>query len=288
MVPRRRRALRGADMTIAMGDLFPPAPRVIYGKAPLLQVICQLRFPQILRIESEAPAEFQERIRGAFPLLEKVNPIPLPLPPMVAQALSAPGITTSYQFHTEDRGATVELTSQSVTLSTRSYERWEKFRDDLKTPLSAIMDVYRPAFFQRAGLRYQDLILRSKIGLANVPWSRLLGAQLLGELAYEPFEQNLQDARRLIRVKVPPGDGFILLQHGLGIAAAPGATPPSDSEVGYMIDFDFSAEQKIEVSNAYAILDNLHQGVGRAFRWCITDELHEALQPTPIDSDDRC
>ncbi|HQU44113.1 MAG TPA: TIGR04255 family protein, partial [Pirellulales bacterium] len=46
---------------------LPEFPRVIYGKNPLEVVICQLRFPPILRIGAELPAEFQERIRKDYP-----------------------------------------------------------------------------------------------------------------------------------------------------------------------------------------------------------------------------
>ncbi len=46
---------------------FPEVQRVIYRKNPLEQVICQFRFPAILRIDTETPADFQERIRNDFP-----------------------------------------------------------------------------------------------------------------------------------------------------------------------------------------------------------------------------
>ena len=51
---------------------FPETDRVIYAHNPLEQVICQFRFPPILRIDSELPAQFQDRIRHEFPsLIEK-------------------------------------------------------------------------------------------------------------------------------------------------------------------------------------------------------------------------
>ena len=84
----RQRALREVDMTTDAGDLFPPAPRVFYRKAPLVQVTCQLRFQPILRITAP-PADFQERIRRQFPLLERVPSVDLPiqLPPGVMDAI---------------------------------------------------------------------------------------------------------------------------------------------------------------------------------------------------------
>ena len=47
--------------------LFAPYERYQYARAPLLEVICQLRFPTILSIGAKEPAEFQEAIRKDFP-----------------------------------------------------------------------------------------------------------------------------------------------------------------------------------------------------------------------------
>src|SRR6266852_706318 len=46
---------------------FPEFTRVIYQRNPLVEVVCQLRFSPILRIDTDPPAEFQDRIRSAFP-----------------------------------------------------------------------------------------------------------------------------------------------------------------------------------------------------------------------------
>ena len=48
---------------------FPSSEDVRLKNAPLAEVICQVRFPPVLRIGSEQPADFQERIRGRFPQL---------------------------------------------------------------------------------------------------------------------------------------------------------------------------------------------------------------------------
>ena len=47
--------------------MFSECERVNYAKAQLAEVICQLRFPTILRIGASEPAEFQERIREDYP-----------------------------------------------------------------------------------------------------------------------------------------------------------------------------------------------------------------------------
>ena len=46
---------------------FPKKDRIIFTKNPLTDVICQLRFPSILKIDTEVPAKFQDKIRDVFP-----------------------------------------------------------------------------------------------------------------------------------------------------------------------------------------------------------------------------
>ena len=47
--------------------LFSDHPRTHYRTAPAHEVICQLRFPPILSINTTEPADFQEAIRTEFP-----------------------------------------------------------------------------------------------------------------------------------------------------------------------------------------------------------------------------
>ena len=42
--------------------LLSKHPRTVYGKAPIHEVICQLRFPTILSINEREPAGFQDII----------------------------------------------------------------------------------------------------------------------------------------------------------------------------------------------------------------------------------
>jgi len=258
-------------------DLFPPSPRVIYEKAPLVQVICQLRFPSLLSIEGSLPATFQERIRGQFPLSERgTNPLLAQLPSDVMQSIGVQVSTVVYQFLTEDRISTVTLTPESLALSTTKYVRWERFRDQLRGPLAALVDIYKPSFFSRVGLRYTDAIDRAQLGLTDVPWSRLLQPHILGELALPQIEANMENVvNRGIRIKIPDGSGSIHLRHGLG-------NVQGRNDICYMIDLDFFSEQKTEVANAEPTLDHFNKMAGRAFRWCITDVLRDALRPAAL------
>src|SRR5437879_5705973 len=135
---------------------FPPCERVIYRRNPLKQVICQLRFPPILRIESELPAGFQERIRGSFPVLRESNPpipgmagLPDEIMKMIAPAIQPVGAHMTREFLTADDKWKVGLTRDFLALTCTEYLRWEDFKAHLRLPFDALVQEYAPAFCVR-------------------------------------------------------------------------------------------------------------------------------------------
>ena len=59
--------------------MFSNETRCRYRRNPLAEVICQLRFPEILSIEANAPVEFQEAIRQEFPRFQRRQEVAKPL-----------------------------------------------------------------------------------------------------------------------------------------------------------------------------------------------------------------
>lgn len=113
--------------------LFPESPRVIYDKNPLAEVICQLRFPRILRIDADLPAAFQEQIRSAFPNFSQspaieLGKLPQDLARLVGLEKALGSGQQSYQFSSADAAWKVTLTSQFLALTTTKYQRWESSR----------------------------------------------------------------------------------------------------------------------------------------------------------------
>lgn len=262
----------------SLADLFPPSQRVIYDRAPLTQVVCQLRFPPILRIESQPPADFQERVRKLFPLLERVQTqLPPDLPPEVVQiiGLGNIGLGGNFAFQTEDRSSTLNLSSSHISLSTTRYGKWDQFSELFWPALDALLEIYSPAFFQRIGLRYINIIERSAVDMADRSWSDLLRKEVLGEIALKQFELCAIELNKNIRLKSTTDGCALFFQHGF-LRRTPA------SEVGYRLDFDFYQDQKTEVTDAKSTINSLNSMVGRAFRWCITEPLHQSLGPSPI------
>lgn len=283
----RRPATRTAPASMveavtAEERLFPATPRVVYRQSPLLDVICQVRFPPVLRIESEAPASFQEAIRSKFPLVERratgveIAGLPVELSRLVAMSGQQ---TIQYDFRSEDGNHTLTLVPDFLALTSKSYGRWEDFTALLAPALTALENVYKPSFYTRIGLRYRNQIEPEKLGLSAAPWSNLLSKNVLGELVGSDVDGVVfSEAYRHLRLHFADSKVSVYLQHGLGTAIGGGRAP-------YVVDVDVYTEQKTEVANEYSQLHQLHALAGRVFRWCVSDRLHEALGPNPVAGD---
>lgn len=260
--------------------LFPPSERVIYDQNPLEEVICQFRFPPILAIGAEAPATFQDALRDDYPLYEAqgTNAPPPELLPLLSQVgVGAP--TVSHHFSTPDHSGMVTLATDFIALTERRYVRWEQFRSEVDRILLALAEVYRPAFYQRIGLRYRDAIDRERLGLGHVPWGELLTAELAGFFGSPGALSNFVTASRseaVLALPDPP-DAQVLVQAGLGKVG--------EREV-FIIDADFFIEGRKEKSDGIAILDDFNRDAGNFFRWSISSLLRDALVPRALESHD--
>jgi uncharacterized protein (TIGR04255 family) len=260
---------------------FPDVPRVIYEVNPLETVICQLRFSPILKIDTEVPAGFQEEIREDYPFYESKSPLQLPagLPPNLAQMIVADlplGGQKIHNFISKDRGWSLNLRRDFLTLTCRVYERWEIFRKQLNGPFEALQRQYNPPFFTRIGLRYRDMIRRSQLQLADVPWSELLRPWICSVLAEPETAKHVQGAQTMFVLNLPEETSQVQVWSGLVLDG-------QSNEIVFLIDADFyTTEQQTEPSHVFERLNILHRYAGRFFRWCITDRLDEAMRPHAV------
>ncbi|MGL6341617.1 MAG: TIGR04255 family protein, partial [Waterburya sp.] len=108
---------------------FPESKRVIYEQNPLIEVICQLQFPPILRISQQSPVEFQDRIRDDYPILELSigNQFPPEISNIMQQIGNSFAGNQTYIFKSEEFTWQLFLNQNSIALSTRKYKRYEEF-----------------------------------------------------------------------------------------------------------------------------------------------------------------
>ncbi len=261
---------------------IPESPRVVYQKNPLAEVICQVRYPAIFRIEQEYPTTFQDRISSDFPIAREKTVI-LQVPPEVLHALPEAvqrNLTPAraFEFSSRDGLWTLSLTRDFLALSTKQYRKWEEFRDLLRKCLNALQEVYAPPFYLRIGLRYQDIISRNALSLTDTQWAQLLNPSIAGELGDPHLANDILERSTVTLLRLAAHDAVVRMQHGL-VHFARGENDPK--ETCYLIDCDLFTEQQTEGQDVFYILDYLNRQAGNLFRYCISERLQSALQPEP-------
>ncbi len=252
-----------------------------YRANQIAEVICQLRFPEILSIAASAPAAFQDAIRDEFPQFIRRQDMPAPKISGVPGHLTLenhPGVI-NYQFSSADGAWRVNLTSRFISLTCNRYSSWEEFAKKLDKPLAAFIQIYKPAYFERVGLRYLNFISRYELGLEGVPFSQLIAPCYLGPLMEEDVSEAAAtrcniDAEIAIRggcrLKVHAGPGFVK-KNG-----------QSDQEVKFIFDQDLFMPGQLPVNLSAGALQTLHSQAWSIFRGAITDRLHDAMDPAFI------
>lgn len=257
------------------------APRCHYGINPIGEVICQLRFPEILTIEANLPVQFQEAIRDRFPVyaLRMETSAPRIIGAPGNFTLENPTQTKNYQFTSEDGLWRVNLTSKFISLSCSRYTSWEDFAAKMDKPLASFIKIYKPAFFERVGLRYVNFISRQALGLEGIPFKELIAPCYLGILA----EEDVQEAA-CNRCSV---DTEIALHGGCKakLHAGPGLIKRGnqpDKEVKFIFDQDLYMVGKVPVNYSAGALHTLHGHAWSIFRGAVTNQLHNAMEPEEI------
>lgn len=255
--------------------LFPESERVVFTNNPIVQVICQLRFPPILDIASKEPADFQNAVRGRYPLYEKAYALPQEVTALLTSLPLLPlpeGVT--HKFYVEDKTCEIALARDYVAVAATKYTRWEHFSDEVLLAREALEKVYSPAFYSRIGLRYRDVIDKSALRLAEAPWSSLIRTSILGLLAEEQIISDVIASQSQSLIRLDDQGGFMILQHSLTLTAGGGQT--------YAIDADFYTERRGTREDVPNILRRFNRIAGNFFRWSITPRLRDALGPNPV------
>ncbi len=260
---------------------FPEAPRTRYQVSPLDEVVCKFKFPPILRIESELPAVFQERVRGDFPRYATEEfPQAANLPPDLARLMGRGGIRgpqSEHVFTSSDDSWQLRLGRSTLSLSSYEYGQWELFRQRLTVPHQALLDEYKPAEFNHTCLRYRNVIRRSRLPFEpDVPWAELLQPWVCGFLGAPGLHGEVAMARMSAATRLPLPDSWLDVEYGLVQEEGP------DGETSFMIDAHLFTQTTIGPAHAFPNLDALHHQAFIFFRWCITDRLHDALGPRPL------
>ena len=257
--------------------LLPETPRCKYTLAPLHEVLCQLSFPRLLKLETELPNIFQERLLQDFPFFEERKNIALSVKTDNEGANDEIERTTKkvFEFISEDRNWKISLQSDSIALTCSKYDKWEDFSKKITHAFDNLVDIYGIKNITRVGLRYKDVIDREILG-TELTWNKLLKPHIAGVYGILEDSPSIESQFSNFILKLDNVDGRVQVNHGLVEKVG------DNHHYAYLIDGDFFCEGSINKDEAYEQLSKFNVEARKLFRWSISDELHELLQPTDL------
>ena len=167
------------------------------------------------------------------------------------------------------------------------YPGWEGFGGTLDEPLGQFIQVYKPACFDRIGLRFLNAFSREKLGLTERRWNELLQPHVLSVLDDDAVEEaeivkcSVDVERRLgerfgVKLHAGPGNIRRTTRTGAGLQTV------QEPETRFILDIDVYSTGSTPLGAAAETLEQLHEYADRFFSEAITDTLHDAMGPVLI------
>lgn len=245
---------------------LPPA-EVPLADAPLVRVIAQVRFPEILAAEQrDFVAPFQEAIRSTYPVLrqEQTQGVllgPAGLTPVKAQI--------AWRFSDVEGNWRVSLTPEFLALETTKYVSRSDFLARLRVVVAALDEHLAPQLIDRLGVRYIDRITGGAVDeLAKLvrPEVRGISGTLAATHATHALSETMfaiDDARLLARWGRLPA----------GATVDPAAIEPSP-EQSWILDLDMfsAAPARFAVDRVIADAQRFAERIYTLFRWAVMDD----------------
>ena len=252
----------------------------IYEKAQLIEVICQVRFPTILSIESSPPAQFQDTIRSVFPRYQCRREKENGRNGEIRELLN-------HTFVSEDNAWKLNLTKNFFSLSTVRYTGWESFAGKLDEPLGQFIQIYHPAFFLRVGLRYVNAISRRRLELQDRRWNDLFQPQYLGLMDEEELDEGSILKNDMDHVRKMDEFSAVKLHTGIArvnrtVQTVNQVQTIRDPEDRFILDQDVFSSRQVFLPDVMSMLNRLHGHADRIFSDAITDVLHDAMCPVEL------
>jgi uncharacterized protein (TIGR04255 family) len=262
-------------------------PQIRYRKNPLVEVICQVRFPRILSIDGEVPSAFQNEIDTQYPILQTANEFKQQLSIDITDDNPIPRFAQekwpNYAFVSADENWKVNLTSTFISLSTVQYCSWEEFYEKLKSLIVAFLKIYSPPFheYERVGLRYINAFTRSKLDLTSFDWKDLIHPSAIGFLSSPDTKDDIKSFNSSTELDVG-NKSFARINTGLGYVNLTNALVPlPEQELSLVVDsdiFSFKVNRDAlcpQLEYIYKISENIIQSI-------ITDKMHQAMEPEEV------
>ncbi|WP_420445872.1 TIGR04255 family protein [Candidatus Poriferisodalis sp.] len=260
--------------------------REVYANAPLVFVTCEIRFPLVPSLTDD------DTLNCLVEQFSESLPIPATTTVEWAGDDTDDGDETQrlLRFSDRERMSSVVLTRTSLAIETTAYSEWPEFRSSIVHAIDVVASSARVAGVERVGLRYIDEIRVPEPIEDASQWSDWIAADVLSHLKMAP---DMSPAGFTTAAVLHDGNHHMLVRYaamvGSGVVGDKPlrrrTQPPEgpffvidvdsyrDTSGSKMIDFD--------TGPVAAVLDDLHEPIGKLFQCSITDRARELFREEP-------
>lgn len=256
-----------------MSFTLPEYPPERFPRSPLIYVVCQLQFHELLSVSKE-PIEFQERVRDGFPQLERMHQWELRVDGDQSSARN-----TIWKFSSRDQRDTLSLRTTSLALESRGYRDFPSFLAKLTPALQAMRDTYRLEQYTRVGLRYINEVARPFRDGQRPDWRSWLNSELLPAFALRDDLGGYGGSAH--SVTMIRDNGTCTLRYGINR----GQLDSKDGEA-LVLDIDYSTRTAVESEFVADLLRSYNDWIYRLFRWSMGDALLQGIRTQEEDATD--
>ncbi|MCH7869656.1 MAG: TIGR04255 family protein [Myxococcales bacterium] len=240
---------------------LPSVERVQFERNFIRTAACELRFPALLKLDSDPPIKIQQALRKEYPIYEIGASLDI----------GPAGVDRSkiHRFVSKRKDWIVGLSSHSIVLVTTNYQNFEKFRERLQFLIDRAVPELDTDFFTRVGLRYVNQIPIPE----STDWSEL------GELINRDLIAPLIDG---VYGLIGPSENTVRGRTEVGgYSFRHGMKPNPDKSTCYELDFDWYTEN-VSVDDTIELVSIFNEKNFQFFHWCLGHEAIESLgKPSP-------
>ena len=238
--------------------MFPQAKRIELKHPPLDLVVCQVRFPIVLKLKVEqGPVDFQTKIMSQYPLTNRKSRTLLETQPQEKRIMAKE--ESYWTFMDREERWTIAISDSFFSLETKKYRNFDEFLEKFTHAFDVVQQLYGIPLCSRIGLRYINKISKKTNPKLPENWPREIRAGLVpfSGIAGPEVPRMAQSENRL-----KLNDCFLTIRSVLIAKGFPGA---ENHEL--VLDFDCYSEEKCDFDKQAEILRKFKTTCYNAFRW---------------------
>ena len=253
---------------------FDKAKNPEYGRDTLYSVIFEVRFPEIIKIQTVRPALFQEKImeEGYTDFIQgsiaaPVGPIENLLPDEVRM----------FHFLTEQRDWDCFFNRSSFALQCFVSCNYMDFRHRLESALRIFCNIYTIPYFNRVALVYQNMVNSVFIPKLEVDVSSLIPDYVFPVLT----TRMADDVSELRNISIfSDSEIKSRVTHSLLYPSGIFGQKEVSNEKSYTVEVECYQEKNmgVDINDILIICDGFKEVEWNIFEWSITDALRKYIQ----------